>query len=92
MRVWATAWDVFGLAPSRVGHGRQEAAHFVVCFGWGVFFRFFYFFFLERTRSTASTRPRCLMYLSTNTDHMPGQQYGLLVITHIQQRRAGISF
>ena len=68
VRVWATAWDVFRRAPSRVGRGRRAAVDFVVCFGWGGFFSFFFpFFFFERTRPSASTRPPCLMYLSTRS-------------------------
>ena len=33
VREWATAWDVFRRAPSRVGRGLRAAADFVVCFG-----------------------------------------------------------
>ena len=42
--------------------------YFVVCFGCGGVFSFFFFRFLyfERTRPTASTRPPCLTYLSTS--------------------------
>ena len=60
-RVWANAWDVFFRAPSRGGRGRRAAAAFVVCSGWGGFFRVFLMFrllfFFERTRPTASMRP-----------------------------------
>ena len=46
--------------PSRVRCGRRAAVEFVVCFGWGGFFRVFFsrmFFFFERTRPAASMRP-----------------------------------
>ena len=43
-RAWANAWDVFRRAPCRVGHGRRVAVDYVVCFGWGGFFRVFLFF------------------------------------------------
>ena len=36
---------------------------------------FFDFFFFERTRPTASTRPPCLMYLSTSTGVRTGCHY-----------------
>ena len=42
-RVWANAWDVFRPVPSRGGRGRRVAVDFVVCFGWGGFFRVFFF-------------------------------------------------
>ena len=58
-RVWATAWDVFRRAPSRVYRGRRAAVDFVVYFGWGSFFVIVFVFissyFFERTRPTAST-------------------------------------
>ena len=44
MRVWAAAWDVFRRAPSRVRRGGRAAVDFVVCFGLGVFFSFFFRF------------------------------------------------
>ena len=44
-RVWVNAWDVFSRMPSRVGRGRRAAVDFVVCFGWGGFFRVFFFDF-----------------------------------------------
>ena len=43
-QVWANAWDVFRLVPSRGGRGRRAAVDFVVCFGWDGFFRVFLFF------------------------------------------------
>ena len=47
-RVLANAWDVFRRAPSRGDRGRLAAVDFVLCFGWGGFFRNFssilYFF------------------------------------------------
>ena len=57
--MWANAWDVFRRALSRGGRGRRVAVDVVVCFGWGGFFRVFFsiFFFFERTRPAASTRP-----------------------------------
>ena len=61
-RVWANAWDVFRRAPSRVGRGRRAAVDFVVCFGWGGFFVFYFFF--ERTRPAASTRPPLASFTS----------------------------
>ena len=47
----ANAWDVFRRTPSRGGRGRRAAVDFVVCFGWGDFFRFYFFsdFFFLRT-------------------------------------------
>ena len=39
-RVWANAWDVFRLKPSRGGRGRRAAVDFVVCFGCGEISRF----------------------------------------------------
>ena len=76
-RVWANAWDVFRRSPSRGGRGRRVAVDFVVCFGWGGFFRFFFFdfFFFERTRPAASMRPPCLIYLSTSTGARTGCHY-----------------
>ena len=67
-RVWAIVCDVFPCMTSRVGRGRRAAVDFVVRYGWGGFsFLFFrYFFFFERTRSAASMRPPCLIYLSTS--------------------------
>ena len=52
--------DVFRRAPPRGGCGRRAAVDFVVCFGWGGFFRVFFldFFFFERTRPAASMRPQ----------------------------------
>ena len=45
-RVWANAWDVFRLAPSRGGRGGWAAVDFVVCvFGWAGFFSVFFDFF-----------------------------------------------
>ena len=69
-RVRANAWDVFRLAPSRVGRGRLAAVAFVVCVGWGGFFPVFRFsfFFFERTRSAASARSSCLIQLSTSNE------------------------
>ena len=52
-RVRANPWDVFRRASSRGGRGRRVAMDFVVCFGWGGFFRDFLkkdFVFFERTR------------------------------------------
>ena len=42
-RVWANAWDVFYRMSSRVARGGGAAVDFVVCFGWGGFFRDFFF-------------------------------------------------
>ena len=42
VRVWATAWDVFRRAQSRVGRGGQAAVDFVVCFGLGGFSSFLF--------------------------------------------------
>ena len=62
--------------------------NFVVWFGWGGFFRvffFFDFFFLARTRPAASMRALCLTYLSTSN-------YGnffvhpLAVLSHLRAR------
>ena len=49
---------------------RRAAVDFMVCFGWGGFFRVFFFailFFFERTRPAASTRPPCLIHISTSS-------------------------
>ena len=74
-RVWDNAWDVFRRAPSRVGRGRRAAVDFVVCFGWGVFFRVFCSFFsFERTRPAASTRRPCLMYLPPSIESRPRER------------------
>ena len=51
VRVWATAWDVFRRAPSRVGRGGRAAVDFVVCFGRGGFFSFFFPFLFLRTHT-----------------------------------------
>ena len=48
VRVWATAWDVFRRAPSRVGRGVRVAVYFVVCFWVGRIFIGFLFLFLMR--------------------------------------------
>ena len=62
-------WDVFRRAPSRGGRGRGAAVDFVGCFGWDVFFFCDFFFFIERTRPAACTRPPRRIYLSsTSTD------------------------
>ena len=66
-RVWANAWDVLHRASSRVARGRRAAVDFVVCFGWGRFFRVFFssfFFFFERTRPAASMRPPLALFTS----------------------------
>ena len=79
-RVWANAWDVFRRTPSRGGRGRRAAVDFVVCFGWGDFFRGFIFifdfiFFLERTRPTASkcevAFPHLLIYYYRGAYRVP---------------------
>ena len=57
-------------APSRGGRGHRAAVAFAVCsdgahfFLFSFFFR--YFFFSERARPAASTRPPCLIYLSNS--------------------------
>ena len=63
MRVWATAWDVFRRAPSRVGRGGRAAVDFVVCFGLGGFLSFFSFVFMRpffAFRKTNLYTPGCL--------------------------------
>ena len=79
-RVWANARDVFRRAPSRGGRGRRAALDFVVCFGWGDFFRGFIFifdfiFFLERARPTASkcevAFPHLLIYYYRGAYRVP---------------------
>ena len=70
-RVWTNARDVFRSTPSRNGHGRRAAVDFVVCFGWGGFFRVFFF---KRTRPAASMRPPCLVYLSTSNEARPRER------------------
>ena len=59
VRAWATTWDVFRRAPSRVGRGGRAAVDFIVCFGLGgvlpVFFSFLtrpFFAFRQRSLST----------------------------------------
>ena len=46
-RVWANAWDVFHRKPSRVARDGRAAVDFVVCFGWGGFFRDFFSIFFS---------------------------------------------
>ena len=61
---------MFRRKPSRGGRGRRAAADFVVCIGCGTISSFFFvsvFFPLERTRTAASMKQPCLIYLSTNT-------------------------
>ena len=58
MRVWATAWDVFRRAPSRVGRGRRAAVDFVVCFGLGGFFMRPCFAFRAKKPLHNEARPR----------------------------------
>ena len=54
---------MFRRNPSRVGRGRRAAVVLVApCCS----FRMLFFFLLERTRSTASTRHTCLVYVSTS--------------------------
>ena len=53
MRVWAIAWDVFRRAQPRVGRGGWRAVDFVVCYGLGGFFSFFFPFFFLRISSNA---------------------------------------
>ena len=71
---------MFRRAPSRGGRGRQAALDFVVCFGWGDFFRAFIFifdfiFFLERARPTASkcevAFPHLLIYYYRGAYRVP---------------------
>ena len=57
VRVWATVWDVFRRAPSRVGRGVLAAVDFVVCFGWGGFFFVFCFRHLASCTSLLVMRP-----------------------------------
>ena len=55
--------------PSRVARSGRAAVDFVVSFGWGGFFRVFFFsifFFFELTRPAASMGLPCLIYLSTS--------------------------
>ena len=75
-QVWSNAWNVFRRAPSRGCRGRRAAVDFVVCFGWGGFFRVFFpgFFFFERTRPGANMRPPCLIYLSTRNEARPRER------------------
>ena len=66
-RVRANAWDLFHRMPSRVARGGRAAVDFVVCFGWGGFFRVFFFrpfFYFERTRPAASMRPPLASFTS----------------------------
>ena len=58
MQVWATAWDVFRRAPSRVGRGGRAAVNFVVCFGLGGFLSVFFFVFNEARPKERSDRRR----------------------------------
>ena len=50
-RVWAKAWNVLRRAPSLGGRGRRAAVDFVVCFGWGGFFRVFSFRFFSSSKN-----------------------------------------
>ena len=51
---------------SRGGRGRRAAVDFVLCFGWGGFFRVFFPIFLlfERTRPAASMRAHFASFTS----------------------------
>ena len=75
-RVWTNAWDMFFRAPSRVDRGRRDAVDFVVCFGCGGFFLYFFscFFFFQRTRPAGSMRPPCLIYISTSNEASPRER------------------
>ena len=66
MRVWATAWDVFRRAPSRVGRGRRAAVDFVVWLGWGGFFSLLFFvFFSLNAHGLLQVRGRLALCSST---------------------------
>ena len=66
-RVWANAWDVFCLPPSRGGRGRRAAVDFVVCFGCGgIFSRFFFRLFLSSNAHGLLQVWGSLIYLSTS--------------------------
>ena len=57
---------MFRRTPSRGSRGRRAAVDFVVFFRCGgILWGSFLFFSFERTRPAASTRPSCLIYLST---------------------------
>ena len=56
-RVWANAWDVFRLAPSRVGRSRRAAVAFVACFRSGGIFFFFQVNHIFFSNACTSTRP-----------------------------------
>ena len=56
MGVWATAWDVFRRAPSRVGRSGRAAVDFVFFSCWADFFyRFFYLFITRQGRRSEAT-------------------------------------
>ena len=78
-RIWGNACDVFCRAPSRVGRSRREAVDFVLCFGWGRYFRFFrfYFFVFLRTHTACCKyeAASCLIYISTSTGVRTGCPY-----------------
>ena len=62
VRVWATAWDVFRRAPSRVGRDRRVAVRGVYWVG-RIFFVLFLFLFLR-------THTACCKYEAT-LPHVP---------------------
>ena len=84
--MWANAWDVFHLTPSRGGRGRRAAVNFVVCFGvrrgFSLFFFFRFFFFFERERPATSMRPPCLIYLSSGTT-AAAAAVGISVVSYV---------
>ena len=63
---WANPWHVFLRAPSRSGRGRLATVDVVVCFDCGRIVFSSQFPYFEPTRPAASTRPPCLIYLSTS--------------------------
>ena len=78
-RVWANAWDVFSRVPSRVGRGSRAAVDFVVYFGWGGFFRDFFFLFL-RTHTAFCNYEATLPHLQSS----PGWLLGTRAVKGLQ--------
>ena len=74
-RAWANAWDVFRPAPFRGSRGRRAAVDYMVCFGWGGFFVFFFFSLRTPTPCGKYEATSCLNYLSTSTGVRTGCHY-----------------
>ena len=77
-RLRAEGWGVCRRTPSRGGHGRRAAVHFVVCSGCGgiacFLLRTYVSLLFERARPAASMRTPCQFYLPNSTGVRTGWQ------------------